>query len=112
LDIDVALSHVDGDAELLSELAAMFVLDYPSLMGECRESIVQSDYSVVERAAHTLRGRLAFFGITRLRDKLADLETMGREHKLVQAQQLLTEIEIAMEPILLEFEPLTREQSQ
>lgn len=112
LDIDVALAYVDGDAQLLSELAAMFVQDYPRLIKESHEGIIQADCAVLERAAHTLKGRLAFFGITRLRDKLLSLESMGREHDLSRAPQLLADIEVAMESILQEFEPLMREQGQ
>jgi two-component system sensor histidine kinase/response regulator len=112
LNIDVALAHVDGDAEFLSELAAMFVQDYPRLMEESHEGILQSDSAVVERAAHTLKGRLAFFGITRLRDKLVSLESMGREKDLSRAPQLLADIEAAMKSILLEFKALAREQGQ
>jgi two-component system, sensor histidine kinase and response regulator len=112
LDINVALAHVDGDEEFLSELAAMFVQDYPRLIEESRQGILQSDCAVVERAAHTLKGRLAFFGITRLRDRLLSLESMGRENDLSRAPQLLADIEAAMKSILLEFETLTREQGQ
>jgi two-component system, sensor histidine kinase and response regulator len=112
LDIDVALSHVDGDSEFLSELAGMFVQDYPRLIEESRDGILQANCAVVERAAHTLKGRLAFFGITRLRDKLMSLESMGREHDLSRAPQLLADIETAMKSILLEFEALTREQGR
>jgi HPt (histidine-containing phosphotransfer) domain-containing protein len=112
LDKDAALAHVDGDTELLSELAAMFVQDYPRLVGEARQGIRQADSALLERAAHTLKGRLAFFGITMLRDALIDLEAMGRERQLSRASQLLTHIEAAMEPILQEFEILTREQGR
>ena len=112
LDINVALAHVDGDAEFLSELAAMFVQDYPRLIEESREGILQSDCAVVERAAHTLKGRLAFFGIASLREKLLSLESMGRENDLSRAPQLLADIEAAMKSILLEFEALMREPGQ
>jgi two-component system, sensor histidine kinase and response regulator len=112
LDINVALAHVDGDAEFLSELAAMFVQDYPRLIEELHQGILQSDCAVVERAAHTLKGRLAFFGITRLRDTLLSLESMGRENDLSRAPQLLADTEAAMKSILLEFEALTRDQGR
>jgi HPt (histidine-containing phosphotransfer) domain-containing protein len=60
IDWSVALSHVDGDRELLKELAAMFMDDYHHFLDELKESILKCDYSTLERVAHTLKGRLAF----------------------------------------------------
>ncbi len=109
LSLDLALAHVDGDSQLLSELAAMFVQDYPRLLEEARKSILQNESSGLERAAHTLKGRLAFFGITKLRDRIARLEEMGRDCDLSKAAQALDEIETGMKHILTEFEMLIRE---
>jgi HPt (histidine-containing phosphotransfer) domain-containing protein len=110
LDIDAALSHVDGDSQLLRELAEMFLEDYPRLIEDARDSILQSDHSRLERIAHTLKGRLAFFGIARLRDRISELESMGREHDMTHAGRSLAEIEIEMNLVLSEFEALIREQ--
>ena len=109
LDVEVALAHVDRDIQLLSELAEMFVQDFPRMAEDLREGILHSDYAGVERIAHTLKGRLAFFGIKALRDPLSDLEKMGRDHDLTVALELLTGMKIGMDPILLEFEELIRE---
>jgi two-component system, sensor histidine kinase and response regulator len=109
LDVEVALAHVDRDIQLLSELAEMFVQDFPRMAEDLREGILHSDYAGVERIAHTLKGRLAFFGINALRDQLSDLEKMGRDHDLTVALELLTGIKIGMDPILLEFEELMQE---
>jgi two-component system, sensor histidine kinase and response regulator len=110
LDIDLALSHVGDDRELLSELASMFVQDYPRLIEEAGDAILQQDHAVLERAAHTLKGRLAFFGIAKLRDQLAELETMGREQDLGQALPMLVAIKTEMQSILPEFDSLIGEQ--
>jgi len=110
LDVEVALAHVDGDTQLLSELAEMYVQDFPRMAEDLREGILHSDYASVERIAHTLKGRLAFFGINALRDQLSDLERMGRDQNLTVALELLTSIKVGMDPILSEFEALIREQ--
>lgn len=107
----IALSHVDGDRELLAELAALFLKDYPRLLEEMRKGILQSDFSGLERGAHTLKGRLAFFGILRVREMALGLEMMGRGHDLAQAGQSLAAIETEMKGVLPEFEALVREQS-
>jgi HPt (histidine-containing phosphotransfer) domain-containing protein len=111
LDLDIALAHVDGDRQLLAELSSMFVQDYPRLLDAARHSIVQDDFSGLERAAHTLKGRLAFFGIHKAREQALELEMMARNNDLSRARQALDEIEAEMEGVLAELESLAREQS-
>jgi HPt (histidine-containing phosphotransfer) domain-containing protein len=110
MDLTVALAHVGGDPQFLAELASVFLQDYPRLLNSARESIRQGDSLTLEREAHTLKGRLAFFGIPALRDKALDLEKMGRSRDLTGAGQKLAEIEGDMEEVLREFEALAREQ--
>lgn len=111
LDLKVALAHVDGDRQLLAELAALFIQDYPRLRDEARESIQKGDHSGLERAAHTLKGRLAFFGIQRGREETLALEMMGRQKDLSCAKQALADVETEMESILFEFESLSPAQN-
>jgi two-component system, sensor histidine kinase and response regulator len=112
IDWAIALVHVDGDNQLLAELATMFVQDCPRLLLEARESIAQMDHSKLERAAHTLKGRLAFFGIHDLRDKALRLETIGRMQLSGEARESLAEVEAGIELIIPEFNALSREQGQ
>jgi HPt (histidine-containing phosphotransfer) domain-containing protein len=108
LDKSIALAHVDGDSQLLCELASMFVQDYPRLIQEASSALLQGNHSTLERAAHTLKGRLAFFGVLKLREEVSGLEAMGRENDLTRARKALDEIENGMESILPEFESLIR----
>jgi HPt (histidine-containing phosphotransfer) domain-containing protein len=110
MDLTVALEHVEGDLQLLAELASLFLQDYPRFLNSAWESIRQGDGPVLEREAHTLKGRLAFFGIPGVREKALDLEMMGRTRDLIGASQKLAEIEKEMEGMLPEFESLAREQ--
>ncbi|MBN1566274.1 MAG: Hpt domain-containing protein [Acidobacteria bacterium] len=110
MDLDIALSHVDGDRQLLAELAALFLKDYPRLVREMREFLIRTDFAGLERTAHTLKGRLAFFGIQRVREMALKLEMMGRGQELAHAEQLLASIETEMKNVLPEFVGLAREQ--
>jgi two-component system, sensor histidine kinase and response regulator len=112
IDWTMALAYVDNDRQLLAELAAMFLQDTPNLLLKAREAIEQDDFSGLERAAHTLKGRLAFFGIDFLRDRALRLESMGRLRLLDDAPELLAEIEAEIERILPEFDALSREQGK
>jgi HPt (histidine-containing phosphotransfer) domain-containing protein len=109
LNKETALSHVDGDMQLLSELALMFLEDYPRLIEEAQSAITQNDGAVLERSAHTLKGRLAFFGITGIHKSISHLEIMGRTGDFGNASQLLLGIKEKMESILPEFDSLIRE---
>jgi len=106
-DIAIALAHVDGDRELLSELAVMFLEDYPRSIEEAQTSILNRDPACLERVAHTLKGRLAFFGIHKARSQVEELEIMGREKNLAGAWKTLEEIKIAMEEVLLAFQSMS-----
>ena len=109
MDLDLALTHVSGDREFLAELAAMFLEDYAEKRDELRRAVEQGQYAEFERAAHTLKGRLAFFGFRRARDRALELEAMGRERNAANAPRVLSEIESLMDGVLLELESLVRE---
>jgi HPt (histidine-containing phosphotransfer) domain-containing protein len=111
LDLDVVLARVDNDRRLLAELATIFLQDYPRLRNEIQQSLLQDDHSSLERAAHTLKGRLAFFGIHTAIEQAGALEKMGRTNDLSCARQTVAEIDAEMKSILLELESLTREQT-
>lgn len=109
IDWSVALTRVEGDRQLLAELAAVFSQDYRSLLLEARKSISSGDHFGLERAAHTLKGRLAFFGMENLRDRALRLEIMGRTRSLSGAGECLTGIEADVERVIPEFNALSRE---
>jgi HPt (histidine-containing phosphotransfer) domain-containing protein len=53
--MEVTLTRVDGDRQLLAELSTFFLQDHPRFPGEAKRSILKGDPSGLERAAHTLR---------------------------------------------------------
>lgn len=112
LDLDVALSHVDGDRELLRELFEIFIEDYPRMFEEMQNSVLGRDCPTLERLAHTLKGRLAYFGAPGARSCAADLETMGREKDLAGAWKTFEELASAMAGVLRELESFCRERTE
>jgi HPt (histidine-containing phosphotransfer) domain-containing protein len=109
MDLSIALSHVDGDRKLLAELADLFLKDYARLLEEIRDSIAKGDSGGLERGAHTLKGRLAFFGIQRVCEMALALEIKGRTKDMAGALQSLQTIDREMANIFPEFEKLARE---
>ena len=102
----VALEYVDGDSQLLANLAFIFMEDCPRLVGEMRRCMAKGDSAAVERTAHSLKGRLALFGMERERELALRLEKSGRQGELATAGRLLAELEGSIETAMPEFAAL------
>jgi HPt (histidine-containing phosphotransfer) domain-containing protein len=99
----VALDHVDGDSQLLADLALIFLEEGTRLLGEIRDSLAKGDSAAVERTAHSLKGRLAFFGMDRERELASELEISGRRGESAEARRLMTELALNIETAMPEF---------
>jgi HPt (histidine-containing phosphotransfer) domain-containing protein len=105
-DRSVALSRVGGDAELLKEIAVLFLDDYPKSMSDLRAAIECGDAKRVERAAHSLKGSVSNFGARSAVDAALHLETMGRAQKLVEVEQTFHTLELSLAALHIELESL------
>jgi CheY-like chemotaxis protein/HPt (histidine-containing phosphotransfer) domain-containing protein len=65
LDWPAALLRLDGDEDLLRELAALFLQDGPQLWHEVTDALAAQDGKRAARALHSLRGVLVNFGAAR-----------------------------------------------
>jgi two-component system sensor histidine kinase/response regulator len=101
-----ALNSVDGDAELLKELAAIFLCECPRWMAEIRQAIDQRDASKLHQTAHTLKGSVGNFGARAALLAAQRLETDGREKEWGQAEKDWAALEEAisrLEPVFVEL---------
>ena len=105
-DKEVALSRVGGDAELLKEIAVLFLDDYPKSLIELRLAVDARDPKRVERSAHGLKGSVSNFGARPAVDAAFQLEIMGRAQKLVEVEQVLRTLELALAALRPELESL------
>jgi HPt (histidine-containing phosphotransfer) domain-containing protein len=105
-DKAVALSRVGGDVELLREIAILFLDDYPKSLNDLREAVQTGDAKRVERTAHGLKGSVSNFGAGPAVDAALQLETMGRAQKLVEVDQVLRSLELALAALRPELESL------
>ncbi len=58
LDRGALLNRVDGDAQLLGEVAALFMTESGKLMSAIRDAIAAGDAEGFSRSVHTMRGML------------------------------------------------------
>ena len=105
-DMAAALERVDGDVELLKELAGLFKTECPQWMAEIRQAIDQRDASKLHQAAHTLRGSVGNFGARAAVEAARRLETDGREQNWGEVESDWAALEEAisrLEPAFVEL---------
>ncbi|MGH9557885.1 MAG: Hpt domain-containing protein [Bryobacteraceae bacterium] len=106
IDREMALSRVGGDAELLKEIAQLFLDDYPHAVADLRTAAAHADAKAVERAAHSLKGSVANFGAPAAVEAAFTLEQMGRNENLEQVNQVIHTLELALAALHTELEAL------
>ena len=109
LKLDLALSRVGGDRQLLAELAGLFLGEFPGLLDKLRVAVAQGDAQDVETHAHSLKGSAANFGADRTSGYALHLEQMGRERDLAGASDILSALEHSLESVRPELEALARD---
>ncbi|HXG47494.1 MAG TPA: response regulator [Methylomirabilota bacterium] len=107
-DATVALNRVEGDVELLKEVAGLFFQDGPTLMQTIRNAIGRGDAKALERAAHTLKGSVGNFGARTAQEMARQLEQMGRDGDFANAQTLCDQLDHQLVVITRALEDLTR----
>ncbi|MFC3285714.1 response regulator [Litchfieldella rifensis] len=106
LDWEGALHNLEGNRQLLDEMAELFCQESPGLMVEIETAITERDAVALRRAAHTLKGAALVVGARSVGDAAAELETMARSGELGGAakafdtlKERLTELEPVLEAV-------------
>ncbi|MBM4258231.1 MAG: PAS domain S-box protein [Deltaproteobacteria bacterium] len=92
-DLDEALNRVDGDRELLREMAAVFLDEYPLLLTTMQDALSHGNAQTLTFAVHTLKGSVANFAANNAFEAALKLEKIGRQGNLTQAKTALAEME-------------------
>jgi two-component system sensor histidine kinase/response regulator len=107
IDTDDVLARVDGDRDLLAELAQIFREQARELMAGLTAAVTAGDAKRVEQLAHTLRGSVANFGAQEAIRIAQALELSGRDGQLEDAADLVARLEIETTGIDRALEELT-----
>jgi two-component system, sensor histidine kinase len=100
------LAQLDGDAELLSAIAATFLDQQEKQLEEMREALKLGDGGRLELAAHSLKGAVGYFNAASAVNAAYRLEVMGRERDLARAEDALATLEEQMRrlrPVITSF---------
>jgi CheY-like chemotaxis protein len=92
-DRAAALEQLDGDEELLQELAGVFLTDCAGQVEAMRQAIAAQDAGSLCRAAHVFKGAAAAFAARGTVEAARQLEEMGRAANLTGAKEALAVLE-------------------
>lgn len=106
VDWELALAATAGDKDLLCELIEAYFLERPRLQRELDDSLERTDFELMHRAAHTIKGSMRLFGATRPLELAFTLEQLGRKKEVDGAMglrdQLMAELE-KLHPVLVDY---------
>jgi two-component system sensor histidine kinase/response regulator len=108
-NFQAALDRVEGDRDLLSEMATLFLEESPRFVQQLHQAIADNDAATVSYAAHTLKGSVGNFVDEETAAAAFVLEKMGRERELTQASVALAQLESALARLLPALAKLTTE---
>jgi CheY-like chemotaxis protein len=109
LDEAEALARVGGDHDLLKSLIEVFFDSYPAQLTQMRAAITAGDAPQVNRLGHTLVGAVGIFGAKPTLAAAARLEAMGREGKLIGAEEAWKRLNAELERLKPALTALTAE---
>jgi signal transduction histidine kinase/DNA-binding response OmpR family regulator len=113
--VDLAIDHaamlaaVEGDEELLRELAALFLHDYPHRLAEIREAIARQDTTALARVAHSLKGAVGSLGAHDACAAALHLEQTGWSGDLAQVPAAYATLEREMQRLTQGLSALSEE---
>jgi HPt (histidine-containing phosphotransfer) domain-containing protein len=111
-DRRAALARVGDDAELLSELAEVFLEEYPQIMAEIRAAVAQGDAARLRSAAHGLKGSVDNFAAAGAFEAALRLEMLGRSGILADVQEAWQTLEAEIDRLRPALADLARERPQ
>jgi HPt (histidine-containing phosphotransfer) domain-containing protein len=98
--LTAALRAVGDDRELLAELTALFVDDYPKRLMELHAAVAEADAERLRQAAHALKGAVGTFGAAVAHRLAAELEALAEHDRLPEAPAILARLEAEIERLV------------
>lgn len=98
IDGEALKNRVDGDLDLLRDLAALFAEEAPRLLGQIELAIQQGSAIELEKASHKMKGSVLQFSAAAAASVAFELEQKGRSGSVAGAGVMLDRLrdEIAL----------------
>lgn len=84
---NAALATCGGDHALLRDIVEAFLEECPRRLVELRQALDQEDYELLNRAAHTIKGSMRYFGAPGVFEQAFSLEQLGAAKSLTGAEE-------------------------
>src|ERR1051325_3277444 len=84
LDTAALLDQMGGDWDMLKEVTAVFLADYPKTLAAIREALQNKDMQALEGAAHQLKGTVSQLAAPRATEVARRLEEIGRRREFME----------------------------
>jgi two-component system, sensor histidine kinase and response regulator len=107
-DPSYALMQAGGDPSLLAQLVDLFRIYAPAQLEAVHEALRREDAAAVARAAHTLKGSMSVLISREKLDVLHDVEQLGRQGRLGEAETRLPAVEALVADLIATVEPSNR----
>ncbi len=85
--------QMDGESDLVAELADIYLADAPTQIAAMREAIAWGNTVALRLAAHTLKGSSASLGATHLVELCKEIEELGQGGTVAGAAEKLVDVE-------------------
>ncbi len=92
IHLDELRARLDGNDDLMAELAQLFLDDAPRQIREIREAQTQGEAVRLENAAHALKGSASTLGANELTSVAREIEMAAREEHLEETGELCNQL--------------------
>jgi len=97
VDVDALIERVDGDMDLLADIAGIFLERSGEALTCIQRAIISQDAKALETAAHSLRGYLVSLHAGRASEIALQLEMKGRLDDCVGVRYMYSKLEEEIE---------------
>ena len=99
VDEQGALRRVGDDRELYNELMEMFLDQSSRQLEQLKEAIKNNSADSVEKLAHSIKGAAANLGVLLVQQSAFNLERIGNQNKMEQAEPSLNKLAFELERV-------------
>jgi histidine phosphotransfer protein HptB len=92
IDVEALKNRVDGDLDLLRDLAALFAEEAPRLLEQIELAIQQGSAVELEKASHKMKGSVLQFSAAAAAAAALELEQKGRSGSVAGAGVMLDKL--------------------
>ncbi len=93
LDFEKALASVDGDEAFLVDVLQDLLKECKDAWEDIENGIERGDYTMIMKAAHTIKGSSSYLFCEQLREVSLELQNLGREGQTEPSPSLMAKIE-------------------